>query len=482
MASSKVSLNSDAKTSSQDYSKELKIECAHDEQYDSTFERRTMLRVDFRMLPLLAAVYSTALIDRINLGAAHTAGMGKDLKLDVGARFNIASCLYFVTYTIFQLPGNLLVPKLGIRNWISFCVIAWGAIAFGMGFVNTWQQLTITRVFLGVFEACYFPAMVLLISTWYKRHEVQKRLAAFYLISITATGVSPILAWGLSLLDGKRNIAGWRWIFIVEGALTLFLGVVCWLWIVDFPHQNKFLTAKQTAFIMKRIDEDRGDAIPDELTTTKLWKYLRDWKLWAYGVMFVCTTLPAYAQAYFISTILKGMGWDTTHSLLLSAPPYGPPIITCMLFSWLSDKYRHRSTFIYIQGLMCLVGLVLTAFGGGNGVRYFGTFLTNAGNVGTIPGILAWSSNNVVSYSKRNVQSAVTVMLGGIGGILATTTFRVQDAPHYLPGLAVSIGSQVLLLVTATIVLVHNWRMNKLSREGKLSEPIEGQPGFYYTL
>ncbi|KAJ3565558.1 hypothetical protein NP233_g7557 [Leucocoprinus birnbaumii] len=424
MSSSQTSLSSDAKPpGSKDFSKEVEITCSHEEQFDYKFERRTMLRVDLRLLPLLAAVYSTALIDRVNLGAAHTAGMGVDLDLDVGARFSIASCLYFVTYIIFQLPGNLLIPKCGIRNWVSFCVIAWGAVAFGMGFVNNWQQLTITRVFLGAFEACYFPAMVLLISTWYKRHEVQKRLAAFYLISITATGVSPILAWALSLLDGKRNIAGWRWIFIVEGALTLFLGVLCWIWIVDFPHQNKFLTPEQTALVIKRIDEDRGDAIPDELTAEKVWKYLGDWKLWAYD-----------AQAYFISIILKGMGWDETHSLLLSAPPYGPPLLTCMLFSWLSDKFRHRSTFIYIQGLMCLIGLVLTAFGGKNSVRYFGTFLTNAGNVGTIPGILAWSSNNVVSHSKRNVQSAVTVMLGGIGGIMATTTFRAKDAPHYLPG------------------------------------------------
>ncbi|KXN87486.1 hypothetical protein AN958_08791 [Leucoagaricus sp. SymC.cos] len=440
------------------------------------------LRVDFRMLPLLAAVYSFALIDRINLGAAHTAGMGVDLKLTIGARFNIASTLYFVTYIIFQLPGNLLLPKFGVRNWISFCVIAWGAVAFSMGFVQNWQGLTVARVLLGAFEACYFPAMVLLISTWYKRHEVQKRLAAFYLIAITASGVSPILAWALSLLDGKRNIAGWRWIFIVEGAVTLFLGVLCWIWIVDFPHQNKFLTPKQTALVMRRIDEDRGDAVPDELTAEKVWRYLCDWKLWAYGIMFVCTTLPAYAQAYFISIILKGMGWDETHSLLLSAPPYGPPILTCMLFSWLSDKYKHRSAFIYIQGVMCLIGLVLTAFGGKHSVRYFGTFLTNAGNVGTIPGILAWSSNNVVTHSKRTVQSAVTVMLGGVGGILATTTFRAKDAPRYLPGLAVSIGSQVLLLIIATIVLVYNWRMNKLCRAGKLAKPIEGQPGFYYTL
>lgn len=143
------------------------------------------------MLPLLAAVYSFALIDRINLGVAYTAGMKSDLvlsasyalrmtlktsdnisqQLNVGARFSIASTLYFVTYIILyarspccgyiltyqwlsssQLPGNLMLPVIGVRNWITGCVIAWGAVSFSMGFVKSWQQLTATRVLLGAFE------------------------------------------------------------------------------------------------------------------------------------------------------------------------------------------------------------------------------------------------------------------------------------------------------------------------------------------
>ncbi|XP_006461260.1 hypothetical protein AGABI2DRAFT_192788 [Agaricus bisporus var. bisporus H97] len=474
-----TSVDADAKASSKD----LTLNSTEEPKGpDRKLERRTILHIDLRILPLLAAIYAAALIDRINLGAADTAGMGEDLQLGINGRFNIVSTLYFVTYIIFQLPGNMFLPVIGIRPWITSCVVAWGAVSFSMGFVKNWQQLTALRLLLGVFEACYFPAMVYLISTWYKRHEVQKRMAAFYLISICISGLSPIFAWALSLLDGKRNIAGWRWIFIVEGAVTIFLGVLCWFGIIDIPHRNKFLSAEQTAFVMKRLDDDRGDAIPDKLTLAKVRKYLSDWKLWAYGVMFLCTTLPAYALAYFITFILRNMGWDSTQALLRSAPPYAPPIITCMLFSWLSDKYKNRSIFLSIQALICLVGLALVAFAKDNGVRYLGTFLINAGNIGTIPGVLAWSSNNVVSHSKRIVQSAITVMFGGVGGILATTTFRAQDAPRYIPGLAVSIGSQVLLMIVATIVVLYNQRMNRLSREGKLSEPLEGQPGFYYTL
>ncbi|KAG5651624.1 hypothetical protein H0H81_008001 [Sphagnurus paluster] len=470
--------DSDTKAVSKDPSIEsVKLEAADNLEYDAAFERKTMRFVDWRILPLLALLYSFALIDRINLGAAYTAGMAKDLGLKHGARYSIATCLYFVPYILLQLPGNLVLRKFGVRNWLTFIVVGWGAVQLAMGFVPTWGYLTLTRILLGALEASNAN-----LAFRYKRHEVQKRLAIFYLISVTMGGLSPLLAYALSLLDGKQGIRGWAWIFIIEGAITIALGIISWLFIPDFPDQNKFLTPEQTALILKRIEEDRGDSIPDTITRQKVFKHLSDWTLWAYGIMFMCSTLPAYAQAYFISIILQGLGWSKTNALLLSAPPYLPSVVTALFFAWISDRTKHRGSFIVIQGLICIVGLSLTAFAASGNVRYFGIFLLNAGNSGTIPGILAYSSNNVVSHSKRSVQSALTVSLGGVGGIIASTVFRAKDSPHYLPGLGVTLGAQGLLILLVGITNIHFRRLNKLSRENKLKQPLEGQPGFLYTL
>ena len=127
----------------------------------------------------------------------------------------------------------------------------------------------------------------------------------FYLISVTAGGLSPILAYVFSLLKGRANLAGWRWIFvrffpfdselisyeprlqIIEGLITIFLAGVTWCFIPAFPDQNNFLTPEQTALVLRRIDEDRGDAIPDPVTPAKVLKHLSDWTLWAYG-KFLC--------------------------------------------------------------------------------------------------------------------------------------------------------------------------------------------------
>lgn len=449
---------------------------------DPLFERKTMRWVDIRMLPLLALLYSVALVDRLNISVARTAGMGEALGLDVGSRYSIATCMYFIPYVLFQVPGNILLRKIGARVFLSFIVTAWGAVCLSIGFVKTWEVLTVLRVLLGAMEAGLFPALVYIISTWYTRHEVAKRLAAFYMISLTIAGFAPILAYCISLLDGKRGIAGWSWIFIIEGALTIFLGIITFLYVPDFPDKNRFLTPEQTAVVLRRIEIDRGDSVPDVLTPAKIWFHLKDWSIWTYGIMLACSTVPSYMLAYFISIILGGMGYGRSMSLLLSAPPYGPAFISALFFAWISDRYKHRSSYIIIQACICIVGCCLTAFCQPHALRYFGTFLINIGSAGAIPCILAYGANNVVSQSKRSVQTALTSGCAGIGGIIASTVFREKDFPKYVPGLWVTIGTQIVLIGTVLATVIHFSRLNRLMREGKLKEPIQGQPGFYHTL
>ncbi|KAK0494759.1 major facilitator superfamily domain-containing protein [Armillaria luteobubalina] len=465
------------------------------EQADASFERQTMRRVDLRLLPVLGTLYALALIDRSNMGVARLAGMGKALELNVGARYSIVSCIYFIPYILLELPSNMCLRAIGARNLLTGTVIAWGAVQIGMGFVPSWGYLALCRTLLGAFEAGFFPALVFIVTTWYKRHEVQKKLAGLYMTSILAGGFSAILAYALSLLDGKGGLGGWSWIFIIEGMVTVIFGIASRLYIPDFPDRNDFLTAEQTALVLQRVEEDRGDSLPDSLKG-KVLLHLSDWKVWVYAVMYLCITVPAYAVGYFVTLILSGMGWNLEMSLLLSAPPYIFAAVSIFFFAWLSDKYHMRALFLTIQMLMTIIGLVLTAYTSLPGWRYTGEsddqlvlvsciyssttgiFLANAGSAGCIPGILAYASNNIVSHSKRAVTTAITVSFGGIGGIIATTIYRQQDFPRYIPGIIATISLQVLALVLLGIMTVHFWYENKKMKLGGDSQV----GGFLYTL
>ncbi|KAF7361762.1 putative transporter C11D3.18C [Mycena venus] len=397
------------------------------------------------------------------------------------------SCLYFVPYILFQLPSNVLLRFFGVRMWLTICVLGWGAAQLGMGFVRTWGQLAMCRVLLGLFEAGFFPALVFVITTWYKRHEVQKRLAIFYLSSIVIGGFSGIVGYAITFLKGKGGLDSWNWIFIIEGILTVVLAILNYLFICDFPQKNTFLTAKQTNLILVRVEQDRGDSIPDDITVSKVLHHLEmpaksDWTIWACALMFMSSTMPAYAIAYFVTIILNSMGWDVRASLLLTTPPYVFAAISCFIFAWMSDKTKRRAPFIAIQALMTITGIAVTGYARQNGPRYFGLFLANAGASGCIPAVLAYCSNNIVSHSKRAVSTAVVISAGGVGGIFATTVFREQDFPRYLNGVWATMGCQILMLVLLALTSWNFARKNRLSREGKLDGPLEGQPGFFYTL
>ncbi|KAF9451529.1 MFS general substrate transporter [Macrolepiota fuliginosa MF-IS2] len=431
------------------------------------------------MLPLLGLLYAIALIDRTNLGIARTAGMDHDLHLSIGNRYSIISFVYFIPYTLLQFPSNIILRKLGVSNWLTFCTVSWGAVQLAMGFVPSWKHLVLCRALLGAFEAGFFPALVFVITTWYTRHEIQKRLGAFYLVAILTGGFSPIFAYVLTLLGGKRGISAWAWIFIVEGAITILFGLVSWFFIPDFPDQNKFLTEEETKVVLERVEQDRGDSIPDELTVGKVLQHLGDWKMWAFAMMYFCATIPAYAIGFFVTIILRSMGWSVTHSLLLSAPPYIFAAMSIMFFAWLSDKYRQRATFIALQTGMTLLGLFLTGFMNSASWRYFGIFLANGGSAGCIPGILAYSANNTISHSKRAVSTAIIISFGGIGGIFATTVFRQVDFPHYTPGIYASIGCQLVLLILLAGTTTYFRQQNRNAGSGC---QIEGRAEFVYTL
>ncbi|KAF9560253.1 MFS general substrate transporter [Agrocybe pediades] len=465
----------------EDIDKESAPTPALDAHYDPKFVARTIRRIDWRMLPLLGFLYAIALIDRGNMGIARTAGMATDLKLTVGERYSISSMIYFVPYTILQIPSNIVLRLLGARLWLTICVVGWGAAQLGMGFVPTWGYLVLCRILLGIFEAGFFPALVFIITTWYKRHEVQKRLALFYMSSMLVTSFSSIFAYVLTLMKGLGGLNGWQWIFVMEGLITILLGVLVWFFIPDFPDKSTFLNEEERKMILDRVEADRGDSVPDKMTTQKLIKHLKDPLVWAFAYMFMASTVPAYAIGFFITIILAGMGYSTTDALLLTAPPGIVALISVYVFAWLSDRTKLRAPWLAAQNVMCIIGLAVAAYSELNAARYVGLFLVNMGASGCVPGVLAYSSNNITSHTKRSVQSATIIAAGGIGGILATTLYQEKDYPKYIPGMWSTIGFQLgmLAMLGVTSFVLH--RRNTLRRAGKIG-PLEGQEDFYYTL
>ena len=143
---------------------------------DDVVVKKLIRKIDYRLIPPLAFLYAIALVDRNNLPNARLAGMDKELGISVGNRYTILVMMFFIPYILFELPANLAMRKVGPAKWLGVIGFAWGIVTIGMGFVHSWGALLACRVFFGVFEAGLFPGSIYLMSCWYKRYEVQKRL------------------------------------------------------------------------------------------------------------------------------------------------------------------------------------------------------------------------------------------------------------------------------------------------------------------
>lgn len=475
-------------------------------------QKKIIRKIDLRLVPTLGFMYCVSLMDRTNLGIAVVAGMGVDLVL-IGERYSIIVLLFFITYVALQPPATVILRKLGPRIFLPTIVILWGATMVCFGFVKTWTDLLPLRLVLGIFEAGFFPGCAYLLSCWYPRYELQKRNAVFYLIGSMSSAFSGILAYAFSQLAGHGSgaawmgahhgptkadptakkyfgpgLAGWRWIFILQGVITVVVGLIGWYFIVDFPELaatpglgKKFLTEDEAAFVVARIEKDRHDAFPEQFAIKKYLKNALDLKVWGFATLFMLTTTMTYAIAYFLPIILKsGMGFDTAMSQILIAPPYIFAAIVMYTFAWAGDKYHIRSPFIIANGAMALIGLALLGFVKNVGVRYFGVFLATAACNANVPCVLTWQANNIRGQWKRALCSATLVGAGGIGGIIGGTVFREQDKPGYVPGIITCMLAAALIIVISLAMDFKFARANKRAAAG--GKVIEGLEGFRYTL
>ncbi|KAI0154621.1 MFS general substrate transporter [Xylariaceae sp. FL1272] len=459
------------------------------EEYDAKEARRVIWRIDRRLVTTVGAMYCVSLMDRTNLAAAVIAGMGVELKL-IGERYSIITLLFFVTYVLFQPPSTVLCRKIGPRIHLSVITAAWGVVMIGFGFVKNWESLAGLRLVLGVFEAGFFPSAVYLLSTWYTRYEVGKRYSFFYIIGCVASAFSGILAFGLMQLGGRENISGWRWIFIIEGALTAALGIAGYWLLVDFPDSKRqswdFLDEKDRQWVVRRVNADRGDVVTAKFNLLKFLGAGLDIKIWAYALIFFGSTTITYSLAYFLPIILhENLGFTVAASQCLVAPPYAFAGIVMYITGWAGDKYRVRGPVIIFNMVLCLIGLPILGWHSNYKVRYLGAFFITAGANSNVPATLAFQANNIRGQWKRAFASATLVGFGGIGGIAGSLVFRSQDkASGYKPGLYACIAVSLLNIILVCLCDLSFLRSNKKADRGEKELEVSdeaAQPGFRYT-
>ncbi|KAK2033994.1 MFS general substrate transporter [Colletotrichum zoysiae] len=448
-------------------------------QFSYEEQKNIIRRVDIRLLTTVGLLYCFSVIDRSNLPSAAVAGMLEDLDM-TGNRYSIVSLVFFTTYITFQPISVILSRTLGPRTYFTGITMLCGGIVLVMGFLTNWSQMVALRVILGALDSGFFPSCVYLLSTWYTRYEVGKRFSVFYMIVCFASAFAGILAFGLTGLNGAANLKGWSWIFIIEGIITCIIGIAGYFLLVGFPDAQKptwkFLSDKETAWVISRVQNDRGDAKLPAFSIKMFLRGCSDVKVWALAVIYFNNALVNFSLSFFLPIILKdNMGFSTGKAQILTAPPYIFAAIIMYSTGWLGDRYMLRGPIIIADMVLSIVGICLMGFHKDVAVRYVGVFLVTAGAVSATPATMAYQANNIRGQWKRAFCSAFVVGVSGIGGIAGSLVFR-QDKPRYIPGLSACLGCAVLN-ITVVICLsfyFYHWNLRAKHGEVELEESDNG--------
>lgn len=460
------------------------------EIYPDIDEKKLLLKMDLHILPTLALLYLLSFLDRGNIGNANIEGLSEDLNL-VGNQYSLCLTIFFITYCVFEVPANAILKVLRPSIWLPSIMIAWGIVMTLMGIVQGFTGLFIARLFLGVTEAGLFPGVAYYLTQWYRRGEMQFRQAMFFSAASIAGAFSGLLAFGIAKMDGVGNLEGWRWIFILEGIVTVIVAIASFFLLYDYPDTATFLNERERLFVIHRLKYDQNSAdtsdsdgengrahisVPEnhDHGWKYFWSAFKDWQIYPHLLLYYGIVVPLYGISLFLPTILKSLGYVSSKAQLMTIPIYITASIFSVVQAYFSDRVGLRSPFILVNLIFLLVGYsmaISTNPADNPGVIYAGVYIAALGVYPAFPGIISWLSNNLSGSYKRAIGMAIQIGIGNFGGAFASNIYRAKDKPRFIMGHAIEIGfislGIISLLCLVTCYHFINKRRAKGIREGK---------------
>ncbi|KAH9844126.1 MFS general substrate transporter [Rhodofomes roseus] len=463
---------------------------AGDEEFGGTEERKKLEKKLLRKLDLrlsiLIFIYILNYIDRNNASAARLRGFEDDLHLK-GQQFNTLLSILYVGYILMQVPSNMLLNYMGRPSiYLPCCMMVWGMISCLTGITTNFVGALMTRFFLGFVEAAFFPGALFLLSKWYKRSELGVRTAVLSCGSLISNAFGSLVASGiLDGMEGKLGHAAWRWLFFIEGALTIFVAACAIFVLPDFPSTSHgWLSPLEVRLAEQRMVEDVGisDENADAAQTSQvagLRMAITDWKVWCLALALTSMVVSLSFNAFF-PTLSATMGYSRTDTLLLCAPPWGFATLVAFAVTRHSDKAGERFWHIAIPLVFGIVGFVIAASTMNTAARYVSLFLMAQSYAAFIT-FLAWVSNSIPRPpAKRAVALAFINAFSQLGNVAGSYVWPTGWGPSYRYSYAICIATNGFCIVMCYVFKLHLQRINKRFEK---KEQEEGLPkGYRYLL
>ncbi|KAF2113081.1 major facilitator superfamily transporter [Lophiotrema nucula] len=415
--------------------------------------------------PMLWSMYWLNYLDRNAIALARINDLEEDLNLD-STQYQTCVSILFVGYILGQIPSNMFLTRTRPSRYMGIAMMLWAVVSALTAVSKNFIGLLLTRFFLGLTEAPYYPGAVYLLSIFYTRKEVATRIAILYTGNILATAFAGLIAAGIFHgLDDAAGLSGWRWLFILQGAVTFVIALVGFFLLPDFPHNTWWLTQDERDLAHNRMELDTVQNKGETSTLKGLQQASKDPMVWIFAAM-AHMHLAANGFKNFFPTVVETLGFNETVTLVLTCPPYLIAGAVTIAVSWSSGKFNERTWHITISKAVATIGFVAACLTMNMAGRYVSMVIFTIGTYGVNSLILGWCGSTCgQTKEKKAVAVGIVTTVMNISFIWTPYLWPKSDGPRYAIALGSSAGFSVATAALAWLAKIIMLRRNKKLRE-----------------
>ncbi|KAE8351314.1 major facilitator superfamily domain-containing protein [Aspergillus coremiiformis] len=447
--------------------------------WTSEEEKALVRKLDWRVCLWACVMFFGLQVDRGNLIQAVSDNLLDDLNLSSND-YNTGNIIFYVSFLLAELPSQLISKKVGPDRWIPLQISLWSIVATSQAGLRGRSSFYTTRALLGILEGGFIPVIVLWLSYFYTSKELPTRLSIFWAALSVTTIVTSFMAFGILHMRGILGWAGWRWLFLIEGLITLLIGLISFFRMPASAVETKkwfrpkgWFTDREVRIVVNRIlrdDPSKGDMHNRQaITPHHLWTAISDYDLWPIYFLGLIVYTPMVPVQSYITLTLKGLGFNTFITNLLTIPNSVGHILLLLSLTRLSEYLNERALTSMLQDIWTLPCVAVLRFWSGTMESAWGTYA-----IVTVllcypychAILVGWASRNSNNVGTRTVSAAIYNMCVQLGNIIGNNVYRDDDKPKYRRGntvlFALNILGIVLFLATKIYYVLRNRYRDKV--------------------